>query len=47
MADNSTRIVITAEDKTRQAFDSVRAGLDGVGRSASTIAAFVAISPWP
>ena len=42
MADNSTRIVITAEDKTRQAFDSVRAGLDGVGRSASTIAATVA-----
>ena len=42
MADNSTRIVITAEDKTRQAFESVRAGLDGVGRSASTIAATVA-----
>lgn len=42
MADNSTRIVITAEDKTRQAFESVRAGLDGVGRSASTIAAAVA-----
>lgn len=41
MADNSTRIVITAEDKTRAAFDSVRAGLDGVGRSASTIAATI------
>ncbi len=42
MADNSTRIVITAEDKTRQAFDSVRAGLDGVDRSARTIATTVA-----
>jgi lambda family phage tail tape measure protein len=43
MADiNSTRVVITADDKTRAAFESAKAGLDGIRGSAAAISGVLA-----